>query len=682
MQVRKSDRGKTGRSSREAAASFAVISEEGDLYRIRLDDVPFAEAIVAPDMRILAANRVVREWFPGVDFTQGPSCHVLHGASEPGSVCAGCPVRSVFDDGRPRVHEIETVTALGERALVISTAPILGDNGMVEAVSVTLRDVTDERASHQRAQERDELLAAVTQSMADALIVLDSSGRITFWNPAAEALFGHSAGEVEGADLHRLLAPGLDPDAVRRTFARFAEGGAISFMGEVMELEAVAKSGERIPVEVVLSAVGTDLGRHVVAVVRDIRARKEAEAATARLLDEARRNSLLIESMTEGVGLHEIILDEDGRPVDYRFLDVNAAFESMLGRSKAEIVGKTVREVLPGVEQSWIDRYGEVALTGVRQRFEDYSAPLQRWYEVNVYSPQPGQFVTVVSDITYRKQAERALRRHNAELEKRVAERTRELEGTLEALRQANAALEEALASRDDFLRAMSHELRTPLNSILGFSELLLSGLVGDLDEEQRRQVGFIRSSGRQLLALVNDVLDLSLLRAGQVHLDASEFDANDMLEEALSGLRMQARDKGLRLEWRVEGDPVVRSDKRRVVQILHNLVGNAVKFTECGEIRVLVKRADGGVTLSVSDTGPGIPAEEHNSIFEEFYQVPFEHVAKSQGAGVGLSVVKGVVELLGGNVVVESEVGRGSTFHVWLPEGAVAQQQRDTAQV
>ncbi|MCL4079524.1 PAS domain S-box protein [Coriobacteriia bacterium Es71-Z0120] len=661
--------GDTSGVSREAAPAFIVTSEDGASYRIRLDDVPFAEVILAPDLRIVAVNKVVREWFPEIDFSQSPPCWRLWSPAPPERGWDGCPSRAAFADGAPHVAERECLTALGIRTLVISAAPVIDDDGRVVAASMTLRDVTEERAARQRTREQEDLVAAIGESMGDALVVLDDRGRIVLWNRAAERLFGYARDEVLGADVHGLLAPRLPEEAVQEQFQRFAAEGTLSFKEGALELAARAKSGEEIPVEVVLSPVRFDGRAHVAAVVRDIRERKAAEAATAELLDAARRNALLIESMTEGVALHEIVLDDAGRPVDYRFLDVNPAFESILGLRKRDIVGKTVREVLPGVEQAWIDRYGEVALTGVAQRFEDHASALGRWFEVTAYSPQPGQFVTVVTDITYRKKAEQSLKRHNAELERRVAERTRDVERPLEELRAANAALEEAVAMRDDFLRAMSHELRTPLNSVLGFSELLLSGLAGDLDDEQKRQVGFIRASGEQLLTLVNDVLDLSLLRAGQAHVDIAEFDAREMLDEALSGLKMQAEDKGLALAWSVQGEPAVRSDKRRIVQILHNLVGNAVKFTESGEVRVLFVHDSDGVELSVSDTGPGIPAEERGLIFEEFYQVARRGAAKPLGAGVGLSVVKGVAELLGGAVVVESEPGRGSTFRVQLPE-------------
>jgi PAS domain S-box-containing protein len=657
-----------GGSSREAAPAFIVTSEDGAPYRIRLDDVPYAEAIVAPDLRIVAANRVVREWFPEIDFRKRPQCWRLRGMRRPGPGCGSCPVRETFADGAPHVAERECVTALGPRAIVVSVAPILADDGRVEAASMTLRDVTDERAAYRRTQEHEDLVAAIGESMGDALVVLDDSGRIVLWNRAAEQLFGYARDEVLGADPHGLLAARLPEETVQEQFQRFASEGTLPFKEGAVELEARAKSGEQVPIEVVLSPVRFDGRRHVAAVARAIPERKAAEAATAEALDAARRNALLIESMTEGVALHEVVLDDAGRPVDYRFLDVNRAFVSILGLRKRDIVGKTVREVLPGVEQAWIDRYGEVALTGVAQRFEDHASALGRWFEVAAYSPQPGQFVTVVTDITYRKQAEEALRQQNAELERRVAARTQDLERALEDLRAANAALEEAVTMRDDFLRAMSHELRTPLNSVLGFSDLLLSGLAGELDDEQKRQVGFIRASGEQLLALVNDVLDLSLLRAGQAHVDIAEFDAREMLDEALSGLKMRAEDKGLALEWSVQGDPVVRSDKRRVVQILHNLVGNAVKFAESGEVSVLFVHDGDGVELRVSDTGPGIPVEEQGLVFEEFYQVERRDRAKPQGAGVGLSVVKGVVELLGGTVGVESEPGRGSTFWVRLP--------------
>ena len=229
--------------------------------------------------------------------------------------------------------------------------------------------------------------------------------------------------------------------------------------------------------------------------------------------------------------------------------------------------------------------------------------------------------------------------------------------------------LETVSRHKSEFLANMSHELRTPLNAILGFSQVLEKRLFGELNEKQEEYVEDIRSSGDHLLSLINDVLDLSKVEAGQIELELAPFSLREAVERGVLMVRERASKNGVALAAEIEpGVQVVSGDERRIRQILFNLLSNAVKFTPAGgRIDVAASLVDGDVQLAVSDTGPGIAREDLDRIFEEFQQTD-AGAKQHEGTGLGLALSKRLVELHGGRIWVESEVGVGSRFVFTLP--------------
>jgi signal transduction histidine kinase len=239
-------------------------------------------------------------------------------------------------------------------------------------------------------------------------------------------------------------------------------------------------------------------------------------------------------------------------------------------------------------------------------------------------------------------------------------------------LRRLYAELEAASRHKSEFLANMSHELRTPLNAILGFSQVLREEMFGSVNEKQAEYLDDILASGQHLLALSNDVLDLSKVEAGQVQLASGPFSLREALEQGVVVVRERANTHGVRIG--VTADPaadVVEGDARRIQQVIFNLLSNAVKFTPPGgAIDVSTARVNGEVWVSVSDTGPGIAPEEHARLFDEFQQTE-AGIAQREGTGLGLALSKRFVELHGGRIWVESEIGKGSTFVFALPAGS-----------
>ena len=237
-------------------------------------------------------------------------------------------------------------------------------------------------------------------------------------------------------------------------------------------------------------------------------------------------------------------------------------------------------------------------------------------------------------------------------------------------LEAAGRALEAASRHKSEFLANMSHELRTPLNAVIGFSEVLQARMFGPLNDKQTEYVDDILHSGRHLLSLINDILDLAKIEAGRTELEPSTFDLNEAIDNAMQLIKERAVRRGLRLECNVVPDlGTIHADERKVKQVLINLLSNAVKFTrEGGTITITATRGPAEVTLAVQDTGIGIAAEDQELIFEEFRQVGTDYTRKQEGTGLGLALARRFVELHGGRLWVESVLGRGSTFSFTLP--------------
>jgi len=256
-----------------------------------------------------------------------------------------------------------------------------------------------------------------------------------------------------------------------------------------------------------------------------------------------------------------------------------------------------------------------------------------------------------------------------------LGERDTELEAyhsTLEQLvKERTMGLEKATKAKSEFLASMSHELRTPLNSIIGFSGILNQGLAGPLSEEQNKQVAMINASGRHLLTLINDVLDLSKIEAGRVELVVESFDPYELAHEMAQLVHPLAEARGLTLSAEMISDhAMILSDLGKVKQILLNLLSNAIKFTDSGRVEIRYMRsADGTANFAITDTGDGIAEADLESVFGAFTQLASERAVKPQGTGLGLSLSREYAHMLGGEITVTSHLGEGSTFTLAVPD-------------
>jgi signal transduction histidine kinase len=241
-----------------------------------------------------------------------------------------------------------------------------------------------------------------------------------------------------------------------------------------------------------------------------------------------------------------------------------------------------------------------------------------------------------------------------------------------EEVAQKSRELEVASQHKSQFVANMSHELRTPLAAILGYAELMQEGFYGNQSDKSMDALTRIRSNGKHLLGLINTVLDIAKIESGQFTLNMTEYAIESVIETVRSATESLAQNKKLALKTEVAKSlPIGLGDEQRLTQVLLNLVGNAIKFTDTGEVRVIAKAVDGHFNISVTDTGPGIPEEHQARIFEQFHQVDSSNTKAKGGTGLGLAIAKQIVEMHGGRIWVQSTPGKGSIFQMELPTRA-----------
>ena len=268
---------------------------------------------------------------------------------------------------------------------------------------------------------------------------------------------------------------------------------------------------------------------------------------------------------------------------------------------------------------------------------------------------QPGEFSKSSIELLQTFAAQSVLAIQNAWLFSEIAEKGRQLA--------------EASQHKSHFLASMSHELRTPLNAILGYTELIADGIYGTPPEKMQTVLKRVESNGRHLLGLINAVLDLSKIEAGQLTLDLADYSLQNVAQTVYNAVEPLAADKRLAFKADMQPDlPPGRGDERRLTQVLLNLVGNAIKFTDAGEVVIRAGASNGDFHLSVRDTGPGISAADQAKLFQQFQQADNPKTRKKEGTGLGLAISKRIVEMHGGRIWMESQSGQGSTFFVTLP--------------
>ncbi len=386
----------------------------------------------------------------------------------------------------------------------------------------------------------------------------------------------------------------------------------------------------------------------------------------ARELSEERLTRFF-QATSEGVFFHE----------DGNILDINPGLTAILGYSPDEVVGRNVLEfIVPESRPAVLEniRSGtELTYETLAVMKNGVIVPMEIRARTVPFGDRSLRVVSV-QNVTERKRAAQALQEAYDKLEEKVAERTRALAEAnnhllqeIEERKKAEQAAKNANRAKSTFLANMSHELRTPLNSIIGFTGILKEGLAGEINEEQARQLGMVYGSAQHLLELINDILDLSKVEAGKVDAALDDFELMPLLVEIQALMQPQADARGLDLQLAGYIPEILFSDRGKLRQVLLNLLGNAVKFTEQGSVTLVCRQQDRDVIFEVTDTGIGIREENLDNIFQAFEQVDDGTEREYEGTGLGLAISRRFITLLGGDISVRSRFGEGTTFRIVL---------------
>jgi PAS domain S-box-containing protein len=496
--------------------------------------------------------------------------------------------------------------------------------------------------------------------MASACIVVAADGRILQTNPAHERLFGLPMHATEGRFVGDIVRTPAFRDEILRWMEQLRATPEVTLAGVY---DNVTVEGRPITCRWTATALrnpdGTTGG--MIGMADDITEQVRAER-------ELRNSEERYRAVTELSPVGIFRTDLGGMTVF-----VNARCSEIIGLAPEECLGRgwvgaIHRDDLASVTRQWQQYVESLGKTPYAPEFRLVRRDGSMVWVLAQITPEldlRGQVqghIGTITDITALKAAQHDLQLARDQLEERVQQRTRELE-------QAKNAAEHGDRVKSAFLSTMSHELRTPLNSIMGFTDVLLQGMSGPLTEPQQKQLRIVRDSAAQLRALIEDVLDISRIEAGQVALDFTDVDLPELVTRQAEAFGPEAQRKGI--ELRVEappGVPRVRSDLKRTAQIVNNLLSNAIKFTDRGGVTVQVRHDGGRVEVRVRDTGMGIAADSLDKLFNPFTQVVRPGGRLHEGTGLGLAISRNLARAMGGDIVVESVVDQGSTFTFSMP--------------
>lgn len=572
-------------------------------------------------------------------------------------------IGEVFETGEGQV-EARFVTKDGSAAPYYFTGRRIELNGRPHLVGVGI-DISDRVAAEERLRRSDERYHSTLDSIIEGCQLIGPDWRYLYLNRAAEKHNRRPKEELVGRTMQECW-PGIEDAPVFQLLQRSRD------LGVPVHEEIEFHFSDGVSRWFDVRAQPVPEGLFLMSI--DVTERRHAEAEAEEL---QRRLQHVVENLREGLVIADPELD---------FLYWNPAALRILGFEDLEEGTRRQREFgqifslhgLDGVPLS-PDRW-PLARTRGGETFQDLHLIVRRGDDPSfekfvsyagtqvVYPDGRAMAFVTLRDVTAQLQAEVALREAKEGLERRVEERTAELSAALERAESADRL-------KSAFLATMSHELRTPLNSIIGFTGIVLQGLAGPLNDEQSRQLGMVRGSARHLLDLINDVLDLSKIEAGQLQVRQEPVLLGEVMERAVETVRPLAERKGLALvSYRPDDGVPLVTDRRRVEQILLNLLNNAVKFTDKGEVRLHAERGEGRVFIRVHDTGMGIKDEHVGALFQPFRQVDTGLTRQHEGTGLGLAICRRLADLLGGDMDVESTWGKGSTFTLTLPDENGAQ--------
>lgn len=618
------------------------------------------------------------------------------------------PIKLAALDGK-NIRNFEfTIIRLGMvRVLSISASPLIDPAGSLSGAVAIFSDITDRKGNEERIAYQAMLLREVN----DAIIAADRNGKITSWNPAAERLYGWNAEEVVGLPYNEVIQFGYQ-EVTRDKVEKELQRNNL-WRGEVTNY---SKNGKELYIDssvaLVRDSAGTSTG--TVSINRDITEQKNNEIAIKKQNKRLSVINTAAFAVRDALEVSEILNKSLKRLLEGE--DVSAAAVYLLheGSDNLELtasLGFSPRfEKAAYVPNSSKGLLAEVMNRGEAEVFPELEKAIDRSEILKILADEMMSTATVVPVIGTRKphgvlvtaskekqnitQADKEFFMmisrvigaavENAFLYADVLDKSKELEDSNEQLRiskvwveeanaqlvQANQQLEETSRLKSQFLANMSHELRTPLNSVIGFTNLILTDETQPPTGDQKEGLDIVLRNAKNLLALINDILDLSKIEAGRMTISLEEFKIDTVIGDALATIEPLVGDKPVEVFSEIDSAvPAIQSDPARIKQVILNLLSNASKFTDEGHIKVAAKMLDENfVSVAVEDTGIGIAPQFLEVVFEEFRQVDGSNTRRHGGTGLGLAISRKLSRMLGGDLTVQSEVGKGSTFMFTIP--------------
>ena len=550
------------------------------------------------------------------------------------------PKKATFDD-----YEVEhDFPGIGRRIMLLNARRIPGPPQKLKVILLAIEDITERKS----AEESYLGLAAIVNTSVDGIIGKTLQGNVVSWNKGAEKIYGYTEKEMQGQNISLLAPPGYKRE-LHNQLKKLRAGELI----RNHETKRVRKDGVEIDISLTLSSIKDKSGNitGVSAIMHDITAQKKAK----QVLIVSEYSESIINTVREPL----ITLDQD-----LRVITVSRSFYEFFKVKPEETVGQLIYDL--GNKQWDIPRLRELLETILPQKaaFDNYEVEhnfatigrrvmLLNARQIQRVLGKELIILLAIEDITERKEIEAGLEKAHEELTELAVE------------------LERAARVKSEFLANMSHELRTPLNSINGFSEVLYDETFGPLNVKQKQYVNNVLTSGKHLLLLINQILDMAKVEAGKMKLALSSLPTKSLLNELTMLVADMMSKKKIEMLIEIAEDiPDIEADELKVKEIMYNLLSNAVKFTtEGGKIGMRAKKAGSDIEIVVWDTGVGIASENMGKIFEGFFRVDTPYSRVTEGTGLGLPLSKKLVELHGGKLTVESEgLNKGTLVRFTLP--------------
>lgn len=514
----------------------------------------------------------------------------------------------------------------------------------------TAEDITMRKTATEKLRERQHFIETVLDTEPGTVYIYDlQENRNVFINRDWLVNYGYSAEETQSAEnfLVEIIHPeDLSHVVEYHNHIRSARDDENTFE---VEYRIRRKDGEWRWVhsrDTIFTRNAEGTVTQILGILHDITESKQGQDA---LRESERKYRLLFENMTSGFAVHKMIYDEQGKPVDYLYLEINPAFEKFTGIPVSVLLGKTVKDIMPNTEDYWIETYGRVAKTGEPIAYTNFSRELGKYYDTYVFSPEKDIFAVVFNDVTEKVNAQEEVQKLNEELKQRIHE------------------LEDLNTELTQFTYTVSHDLKSPLVTINGFLGYLEQDALSGNMERLKKDTQRIQGATNKMYALLTELLELS--RIGRMMNVLEDIPFEDIVKDALDIVHGQLEHNNVTVQ--IQPDlPIVHGDRQRLTEVLQNLLDNAAKYMG-GQSNPLIEigqhgEEDGKSIFFVKDNGIGIAPEYHERIFGLFNKLN----SQSEGTGIGLALVKKIVEVHGGRIWVESKVGKGSTFYFTLPRG------------